>query len=129
MLRKYHFEFQKSVSNRIDFCHKNDLEIVSALSGGFDSRAVFRELTKNNVNATHITYEYIQDESGIAKQLYEYSGAKGKYLKLSFDNKFNLIQSYKYLLECDGMINLFTASVCEKDAACLKQNTNNKSAF
>lgn len=124
LLEKYYQQFISAVKNRVEFCKKENLEISSALSGGFDSRAIFGALNKQNVDANHFTYEYIQDESEIAKILYYTNVKIGRYEKFSFANTFDLNDSIPIVFNCQGLANPFTCVICTKDSEF--QATNQK---
>ncbi|MGE0090008.1 MAG: hypothetical protein AB7S50_11110 [Bacteroidales bacterium] len=115
LLEKYYHQLNTSVENRVGFCKKTNLEIASALSGGFDSRAIFGALNKQKVKAKNFTYEYIQDESEIAKLLYKKTGEIGQYEKYSFINKFDLASSQPIVNNYQALANPYTCHVCSND--------------
>lgn len=106
--------FLEGCASRVQYAEKNGYDIVNTMSGGFDSRTVLGGIEKSNVRYTNLTYEYIQDESQIAKGVIDTVESKSEYVKLSFKNTPDLY-NVNYVLNTDGRVNVFTNSVCYND--------------
>lgn len=106
--------FLEGCASRVEYAEKNGFDIVNTMSGGFDSRTVLGGIEKSNVRYTNLTYEYIQDESQIAKRVVDTVDSKSEYVKLSFKNTPDLY-NVNYVLNTDGRVNVFTNSVCYND--------------
>jgi hypothetical protein len=122
-------EFTKVTRNRIEKLNSQGYRLFNTLSGGFDSRAVFGVMNKITQDFTNVTYEYVQDESVIAKQILERTDSRSRYVKLSFENKVNF-QDSPLLFRTGNGVNIYTASVCYNDALFMKREIqNNKDAL
>ena len=77
-------ECTKATRNRIEKLASKGYHLFNTLSGGFDSRAVFGVINSITQDFTNVTYEYVQDESGIAKQILERDGFKVTLCKTIF---------------------------------------------
>jgi asparagine synthase (glutamine-hydrolysing) len=113
-------EFTKAARNRIEELTSQGYNLFNTLSGGFDSRAVFGTMNNVTQDFTNVTYEYVQDESVIAKQLLERTDSKSRFVKLSFNNKVNLLDS-SLLFRTGNGVNIYTTSVCYNDALFMKR--------
>lgn len=120
-LKKLTGIFLKSTENRVKKLREKKYEIISDLSGGYDSRAVIGALSKFDKNVNYITYEYIQDESKVAKQVFQNLGSPGIYTKLSFNNSFNFQELSPLIYKTDGLVNYYTTAICYNDILFLKK--------
>ena len=91
-------QFLTATENRVNKLQDKGYKIISDLSGGYDSRAVMGAISKFSKNVDYITYEYIQDESNEAAELFKVLDNPGTYKKTSFKNKidFNKISELAY---------------------------------
>lgn len=106
--------FEESCRRRVAYAQKNGYTIINDLSGGFDSRTILGGIEKCTQDYINLTYEYIQDESPIAKSVLKAVDSKSKYIKLKFDNTPNLHDT-RLTYNTDGRINVYTNSVCYND--------------
>lgn len=106
--------FIESCRMRVNYAEKHGYTIVNTLSGGFDSRTIVGGLEKCTSNYINLTYEYIQDESIIAKQVLKAVGSNSEYVKLNFKNTPDIYNT-KLTLNTDGRTNVFTTSICYND--------------
>jgi hypothetical protein len=114
---------------RIEKLKSHGYTIFNTLSGGFDSRAVFGIMNTITQDFTNVTYEYVQDESGIAKQILDRTDSKSRYVKCSFENKVNLLDS-PLLYRTGNSVNIYTTSVCYNDSLFMKREIlKNKDAL
>ena len=109
--------FIKGVELRVKKLVEKKFDIINTLSGGYDSRVVFGALTKHaeTIDVHYVTFEYIQDESIIAKKLYEQLGFPGNYIKLSFHNEVIKTNLSSLLYKTDGRVGYYTTAVCYND--------------
>ena len=84
--------FLESCKNRVNFAIRNGYKIVNTMSGGFDSRTVMGGVEKFVNQYVNITYQYLQDESSIAKQVLEAVDSKSTYYKFDFKNEPNFLK-------------------------------------
>lgn len=120
--------FLEGCAARVQYAEKNGYDIVNTMSGGFDSRTVLGGIEKTNVSYTNLTYEYIQDESQIAKSVIDTVGSKSEYVKLSFKNTPDLY-NVDYVLNTDGRVNVYTNSVCYNDMLEVRRYLGNRSVL
>lgn len=125
ILNKLVDQFLLATKNRIHKLRENKYELISDLSGGFDSRALIGALSKYDKNIKYFTYEYIQDESIEARQIFNEVGAPGKYIKLKFDNLLDVDSITDLVYKTDGIVDYLTTSICYNDAVSLKKYLNN----
>jgi hypothetical protein len=126
-LSELYKEYTQATKNRIETLESQGYNILNTLSGGFDSRAVFGSMNNITQNFTNVTYEYIQDESIIAKQLLEKTNSKARFVKLSFNNEADYFDS-SLIFRTGCSVNIYTSSVCYNDSLFMKKvilnNTN-----
>ncbi len=115
-----HYELEQATKNRIGSLISRGYRIVNTLSGGFDSRAVFGMIRHFTDDFINVTYAYSQDESRIAKQLLDETGSRSDYVKLTFDNRVNWLDSPLMFRTGNG-VNIYTASLCYNDNLFLKR--------
>jgi asparagine synthase (glutamine-hydrolysing) len=122
-------ECTKATRNRIEKLISKGYHLFNTLSGGFDSRAVFGVMNTITQDFTNVTYEYVQDESSIAKQILERTDTNTRYVKLSFENRVNF-QDSPLLFRTGNCVNIYTTSVCYNDALFMKREIlKNKDAL
>lgn len=117
--------FLEGCASRVQYSERNGYDIVNTMSGGFDSRTVLGGIEKSNVKYINLTYEYIQDESQIARGIVDAVESKSEYLKLSFKNNPDLYNT-NYVLNTDGRVNVFTNSVCYNDMLAVRKHFGDK---
>lgn len=127
-------ETYEELKNSID-CRVKKLStkynLLCDISGGLDSRTVAGILS-NYPNITYQTFEYVQDESLIAKKVLSTLNIDidSKYIKYSWNNNFNYKDSNKYVFINDGLVNYYSTSICYKDLSYIKNmNTKNSIRF
>ena len=107
-------EFILTSENRIDKLEAQGYSLINTLSGGFDSRAILGMINSLSRDFTHVTFEYSQDESETARQLLKATGSGAPYVKFSFDNKVDILDSSLIYRTGNG-VNIFTTSLCYND--------------
>jgi asparagine synthase (glutamine-hydrolysing) len=118
---------EESTKKRVDTLANYNL--IADLTGGFDSRIVFGALSKYTKNVDYYTFEYIQDECGIAKELFEQLNSPGNYTKLSFENTVEKEKIPDIVFKTDGLVNYYTSCICYNDVEYLYSNVlNSKTA-
>lgn len=105
-------EYINATKIRADYFDRKN--IISTLSGGFDSRAVFGCLSKQTSNVDYITYQYFQDESPVACKLIQSQKPESRFHKLNIENVAN-IEDDELLFKTSGLINCYTNSICYND--------------
>jgi len=127
-LKKLFFE---SIENRVITLEKNGYQIISDLSGGYDTRTVLGGLSKFSNNVLYFTMKYIRDESYPAQCIFQKIGSPGKYYHLNFDNTFDF--SFKeigpLIYKTDGLVNYYTTFIGYKDVQYYKNYAPEKSAY
>jgi len=118
--------FLEATKNRVNTLKRNGYQIISDLSGGYDSRAILAALNKFTDQVTFVTYEYVRDESPIAQKIFEELGSIGHYKKLKFNNKFNFKGIEKLVYKTSGLVNYYTTAVCYKEVERLKSQFPHK---
>ena len=113
-------QFQLDSKNRITKLRENKYDLMSAMSGGFDSRAVLGGLSKFDKKIKYITFEYIQDESAEAGAAFNKLGDPGEYVKLKFNNVIDYSTIEDLVYKTNGSVDFLTTSVCYNDAAALR---------
>lgn len=106
--------FIKACQERVEYANEHGYEIVNTMSGGFDSRTVLGGLDKFTHDFLNVTYEYIQDESEVARAVLDKVGSKSEFVKFSYENKPDYTDD-RLTLITDGKINCYTNSVCYHD--------------
>lgn len=114
-------KFYDSISKRVDFFQSKGFRIINTLSGGFDSRAIFGGLIKYTQDFDNVTYQYLRDESDIAKQLISVTKTTSRFYKCSFSNRPNF-NNEDIIFKTDGLINTYTNSVCYNDSEWMKEH-------
>ena len=109
------FLINESIKNRVETLVSNEYKLIADLSGGFDSRIVFGALAKQAKNVDYFTFEYIQDESIIAQDLFEKLNSPGTYSKLKFKNELDDSKLSEVVFKTDGLANYYTSYVCYND--------------
>ncbi len=112
MLKKYYFE---AIDNRIKKAKSKNIDLICDLSGGFDSRGIIGGLSRFSDEIDYITFEYVQDESIVAKEVFELLKTPGIYHKLSFKNILKIDGLNSIILKTDGLVNYYTTSICYQD--------------
>lgn len=112
-------EYTKATQNRIEKLKSQGYNLFNTLSGGFDTRAVFGVINNITQDFTNVTYEYCQDESGISRQLLEKTNSKSQFVKLSFNNQANYLDS-PLLFRTGNSVNIYTTSICYNDELFMK---------
>jgi len=120
--------FVKATKNRVDKLHEKGYKIISDLSGGYDSRAVIGALCKFDKKVDYYTYEYIQDESNIANNIFKELDEPGYYYKLNSNNLYDIDNVSQIVYNTDGLGNFFTSSICYNDTKQLKDQTQDNIA-
>lgn len=101
--------------------------VSNTLSGGFDSRIILALLSKTPVkNVANYTFEYIQDESPIAKPLWNLLGVPGTYTKLNKNNINKNFNIGELQFNYDGRVGCYTNLVCHKDTLYMKGSLTNE---
>lgn len=113
--------FLESCKSRIKYAIDNGYQIVNTMSGGCDSRTVLGGIEKFTSNYVNLTYEYMQDESLVAKKVLESINSQSDFIKVSFDNSANLYDSRLSYIT-DGKINCYTNSICYNDIQYIKSH-------
>lgn len=107
----------------VTYFEKNKYSIANTLSGGYDSRIILALLSKTNVKSVdNYTYEYIQDESPIARPLWELLQVPGSYTKLKFNNDISQSDFKEIQYNYDGKVSYYTNAVCHNDALFLRNS-------
>jgi hypothetical protein len=119
-------QYLQATKDRINKLNEKGYKIISDLSGGYDSRALIGGLCKYDKDIDYYTYEYIQDESIVAKKLFEELGSPGNHIKTSFKNVVDLENISSLVFKTDGLVNYYTTGICYNDANHLKEITANK---
>lgn len=107
--------FSEALKNRVDTLKTNNYRLIADLTGGFDSRIVFGALANYTKDVGYFTFEYIQDESIIAKDLFDNLGSAGGYTKLKYSNKLNKSKLGDIVYKTDGLCNYYTTYICYND--------------
>lgn len=130
ILLKLKDTFLLDIKNRINKLRQSGYEVISDLSGGFDSRAMIGGLSKFDKEIKYFTYEYIQDESKEAQQSFNELGKPGEYIKLNFNNILNNEIITDLVYKTNGSVDFLTTSICYNDAVSLYDymQTRNKIA-
>jgi hypothetical protein len=110
-----------ATQKRIEKSKSDGYAIINTLSGGFDSRAVFGAIQTFTHDFTNVTYEYVQDESAISRQLIDKTHSASKFIKLSFHNQVHYDDSSLQFRTGNG-VNIYTNSICYNDALFLKNS-------
>ncbi|MBK9097292.1 MAG: hypothetical protein IPM14_04055 [bacterium] len=126
ILDKLSKQFLNDTKNRVTKLRENGYEIISDLSGGFDSRALIGALSKFDKKIKYFTYEYIQDESLEANKIFNELGKPGTYIKLKFDNMLDEHSITDLVYKTDGLVDYITTSICYNDAVSLLKYTKRK---
>lgn len=101
--------------------------VSNTLSGGFDSRIILSLLSKTPVkNVANYTFEYIQDESSIAKPLWNLLEVPGTYKKLDKNNINKNFNIGELQFNYDGRVGCYTNLVCHKDTLYMKKSLTNE---
>lgn len=106
--------FLEGCYNRVKYAKDHGYEIVNTMSGGFDSRTVLGGIDKYTSDFLNVTYEYIQDESEVAKKVLSKIGTKSKFVKFSYENNADY-KDDRLTFITDGKINSYTNTVCYHD--------------
>lgn len=110
------------IINRIEKLSKENYNIINTISGGNDSRSVFGLINSITQDFTNVTYEYVQnrqDESNIAQQVLKETRSKSKFVKLSYDNEVDgLDSSLVYRTGCN--VNAFTIATSYSGSLVMK---------
>lgn len=117
--------FEESCKRRVEYAAKHGYTIVNTMSGGFDSRTIAGGLEKFSDDYINITYQYLQDESTVAKSVLAAIDSKSKYIKLSFQNQPDLFNR-RLTLNTDGRINAYTNSICYHDMLSVRSHFGNE---
>jgi len=107
--------FDEAVKSRVEKLSNLNYHISADCSGGHDSRVILAGLSKYRKDVDYITFEYIRDESTVAKQVFEKLDAPGNYIKLNFRNEINNRYLEEQIFKTDGLSNYKTTSVCYQD--------------
>lgn len=113
-------QFLVDSGNRIKRLRENDFDLMSAMSGGFDSRAVIGGLSKHDKKIKYITFEYIQDESAEARAAFKVLDEPGEYNKLKFNNVIDYSRIEDLVYKTNGSVDFLTTSVCYNDVSALR---------
>ncbi|HCY74469.1 MAG TPA: hypothetical protein DHV28_00980 [Ignavibacteriales bacterium] len=124
ILKKLTDQFLIDTKNRLTTLRNNEYDVISAMSGGFDSRAVLGALSKFDKNIKYFTFEYIQDESKEANWAFNELDKPGEYVKLKFENVLNINTIEDLVYKINGSVDFLTTSVCYNDAASLREYLN-----
>ena len=125
ILKELTDQFHIDSRNRINRLRENEYDLMSAMSGGFDSRAVLGGLSKFDKKIKYITFEYIQDESAEAGAAFKELGEPGEYIKLKFNNVIDYSTIEDLVYKTNGSVDFLTTSVCYNDAAALRNYLKN----
>ena len=115
-----------SVKNRIDTLKVNGYSFIADLTGGFDSRIIYGSLSQVTKDINYFTFEYIQDESIIARKLFNKLESKGTYNKLSFKNEIIKEKIPEIVYKTDGLVNYYTSYICYNDLDYLYKHVASK---
>ncbi len=119
--------FIKGLKDRIETVEHQNKKIYNQLSGGCDSRAVFAGLDALDNEFTSITYQYIHDESPIAKELLKITDRTNHYIKNAFDLDTSVSDSNK-IFKTNALANSFTTAVCYNEEKYNRTEVLNKNA-
>jgi hypothetical protein len=130
VLSKLKDTFLTDTRNRINKLRERGYELISDLSGGFDSRAIIGSISKFDKNFKYFTYEYVQDESKEAQEAFNELEQPGEYIKLKFKNEVDENTITDLVYKVNATVDFLTTSVCYNDAFSLKEflNSTNKIA-
>lgn len=120
ILKKLTDQFLIDSKNRLTTLRNKEYDVISAMSGGFDSRAVIGALSKFDKKIKYFTFEYIQDESKEANLAFNELDKPGEYVKLKFENVLNINTIEDLVYKVNGSVDFLTTSVCYNDAASLR---------
>ena len=127
LIKKISDELKKSTNLRVNKLKQKKYRIISDLTGGFDSRIILGSLSKTDSKVDYYTFEYIQDESKVAKKIFSLFPRVGTYNKLSFKNKIKENKISEIVYKTDGLSNYFTSAICYNDVNYLYNYSNSKS--
>src|SRR5574338_176374 len=117
ILKKLTDQFLIDYKNRLTTLRNKEYDVISAMSGGFDSRAVIGALSKFDKKIKYFTFEYIQDESKEANLAFNELDKPGEYVKLKFENVLNINTIEDLVYKVNGSVDFLTTSICYNDAA------------
>jgi asparagine synthase (glutamine-hydrolysing) len=103
--------------------HKENYKFSADLSGGYDSRAIFFGLAKQNINVEYYTdFLLTGDESLFAKNVADTYKQKLTIIKANHDINIKDLSELTYKTGCN--VNAITALSCYQDAYERKRTTN-----
>lgn len=117
-----------SINNRVKKLQERGFNLIADLSGGFDSRTVLAGLSRFSSDISYFTFEYIQDESVVAQNVFQIANKPGKYEKLVFPNTTDEKEIDNLIYKTDGLVNYYTTSICYNDIQFLKNKVPKKTA-
>ncbi len=122
ILNKLKEQFLIDSKNRVKRLRDAKFDVVTALSGGFDSRAVLGAVSKYDKNIKYFTFEYNNNETKEANQAFNALDKPGEYLKLEYENRLDLNQISELVYKVNGSVDYLTTSICYNDIAALRNH-------
>ena len=113
--------FLDSLKARVDFFRRSGHRVIADLSGGFDTRALLGGFCCLSEPVEYVSYKLVTgDESGIARQLFEGTGAQGTFTVVEAGHEYSLSDLPGLVYETDGLVNYHTTYACNADVMGLR---------
>jgi hypothetical protein len=121
--------FLEAVENRVRFLARARFDLVSDLSGGFDSRTVLGGLAKFTKDVTYCTIRWShRDETETAKALFSALGCPGRHRTIEADHVYQAEAVAPLVYRTDGLVNYRSTLICYEDLEAMRAVTLRRAA-